>query len=122
MIGRLRGDWLQCAAWPGLRMCRKAQANNRSGTETMDRGAQQRVVAHFHQSGVDVIFGRSCREAEMPLYTIALYQGERCAWQGSELAFPDDEEAVYRALSEYDWLCLDEDDPTPQEWRIEVWD
>ena len=58
----------------------------------------------------------------MPLYTIALYQGERCAWQGSELAFPDDEEAVYRALSEYDWLCLDEDDPTPQEWRIEVWD
>ncbi|WP_460450280.1 hypothetical protein [Alsobacter sp. SYSU BS001988] len=58
----------------------------------------------------------------MPLYTIALYRDESCAWLGAERAFPDDDEALCAALAEYEWfLGMDEDTPS-QGWRIEVSD
>ena len=58
----------------------------------------------------------------MALYTIRLYQGERCTWIGADLAFRDEDEAIKAALIEYEWLCLHEDESTEVEWRVELCD
>jgi hypothetical protein len=81
------------------------------------------VVSHRNFPGDRALFLNAFQEGDMPLYTIALYQGQRCAWLGAERAFIDDDEALHAALVEYEYFRMMDEDPPPfQEWRIEVSD
>jgi hypothetical protein len=60
-------------------------------------------------------------EVNMPLYNLALYNGQECAWKSDQRAFLDEDDAVSAALSEYERI-LEDMSELRSEWSIELKD